>query len=326
MHSLNFFKHGKKALTLDLFLRSQWFLTRPSFDIVHVHFGPNAERVAFLKKIGFLKRSKLITTFHGFDLIPHKTEFYRKNYASLLRETSSFTVNSQYLKEVLLKLNPNPEIVHILPVGLDTDYFKRSEDKRSEDSFKLLFCGRLISLKGPIVALDIVRELMDRGYTNIKLTIVGDGTLKKEINLRIEELKLQEIVTLTGALAQNDVKEKMEQADVFIMPGIHDPNNMRAETQGLVIQEAQAMELPVIVSDVGGMKYGLLPEKTGFVVKEKDIGAFAYAIELLINNRQMGIEMGKLGREWVVANFDNKILVEKLIAIYNDILPVNNSK
>lgn len=108
----------------------------------------------------------------------------------------------------------------------------------------------------------------------------------------------------------------MENSHVFLLPGIHDPVNKRAETQGLVLQEAQAMELPVVISDVGGMKYGIIPDETGFVVRENDITGFADAIEKFILNPQLIVEMGKKGRKFVVDKYDNKIIGAQLIEIY----------
>ena len=102
----------------------------------------------------------------------------------------------------------------------------------------------------------------------------------------------------------------------FLFPGIHEKGTGRAETQGLVIQEAQAMELPVVVSDAGGMKYGLLDGVSGFVVQEGDIEGFAEKIELLINNGQLRVTMAKAGRNFVVQTFDTRILGDKLMQIY----------
>ena len=76
------------------------------------------------------------------------------------------------------------------------------------------------------------------------------------------------------------------------------------------------MGLPVVVSDVGGMKYGLIPGETGFVVKENDISGFADAIEELILSKELGEKMGKRGREFVEKNYDSSVLVKKLLDLY----------
>ena len=78
------------------------------------------------------------------------------------------------------------------------------------------------------------------------------------------------------------------------------------------------MGLPVIVSDVGGMKYGLIPNKTGFVIKENNIQGFVSAIENLILDEKLRNEMGKEGRMLAEKKYDNKILLKKIIDIYNE--------
>lgn len=314
--TINPFIHGKKVFDLHLFFESQWFLVGGKFDIIHVHFGHNAERVAKLKAKKILDKIKLITTFHGFDLIPNNIDRYSKVYRNLLIESDAFTVNSIYLKNILSELNINGVCTYILPVGLDTNYFKRSGGIENIDTFKMLFCGRLIKLKGPDIAIDIFNELIRRGYENVKLNIIGEGVLKNEIIEKIKYLGIEDRVSILGACPQKFIKQKLNESHVLLMPGIHDPITKRAETQGLVLQEAQAMEVPVVLSDVGGMKYGVIDKKTGYIVKEGDVKAFADAVENLIRDRRLVVNMGNEGRRYVTANFDNKILADKLLAIY----------
>ena len=108
----------------------------------------------------------------------------------------------------------------------------------------------------------------------------------------------------------------MDNSDIFLLPGIHDEITGRAENQGLVIQEAQAMNLPVVVSDAGGMKYGLINNETGYVIKEKNIDEFVEKLNILIDNPFLRLSMGIKGRKYVVENFDSKILYKKLISYY----------
>jgi len=107
----------------------------------------------------------------------------------------------------------------------------------------------------------------------------------------------------------------MKEADIFILPGT--TVDGRAENQGLVIQEAQAMELPVIISDAGGMNEGIINGETGFVVKEKDIKAFADKVQLLADDRNLIKSMGKAGRIFVEQHFDSAVLNRKLLSIYS---------
>jgi colanic acid/amylovoran biosynthesis glycosyltransferase len=76
------------------------------------------------------------------------------------------------------------------------------------------------------------------------------------------------------------------------------------------------MQLPVIISDAGGMKEGVIDGVTGFVVPENDINGFVEKIELLANDPDLRKRMGEAGRNFVVENYDINKLNEKLMQIY----------
>lgn len=313
--SINVFKYGKEAYTLKLFFEAQWFLLSFDFDIIHAHFGMNGERIAYLKAHGIIPKSvKIITTFHGYDLEPKNLEQYRNTYANLFKYAYAFTVNTPYLEGLLQQVNFCNKPHYILPVGLDTQFFKRSNPKLDTQFFDLIFCGRLIPFKGVDIAINVVKELHDIGYKSVRLHIIGDGFLLEQLKLQVKECQIADYVIFYGALAQETIKVRFEKADVFIMPGRYDSEG-RAETQGLVIQEAQAMELPVVVSDVGGMKYGLLPDESGYVVNAGDIDGFVTVIEKLILNPKLKFDMGRIGKKFA-EKYDNRILVSKLQDIY----------
>lgn len=315
--SLNFFKYGKRALNLEVFFERKFFILNKRFDVVHVHFASRAIYIAAYKAEGFIKNAKLVVSFHGYDINPSKIEFYKSYYKTMFEQTDYFTVNTMYTKEILLQANPALTNVHILPESLDTDLFKRKKDKpRVDDTFNIVYCGRLVPFKGGVLLPLIMDELRQRGYTNISLKIIGDGELKDEIKKEIERLGLQNAIRLVGAITQEEIIEIFNNSDVFLLPGVYDKADGRAENQGLVIQEAQAMELPVVVSDVGGMKYGLIPNKTGFLVDENDINGFADQLEKLIKDPQAAKIMGAEGRKYVVENYQSKNLVRDLLDIY----------
>lgn len=318
LKTLNVIKLGKEALSLKLFFESQWFLISGRFDIVHVHFGPNAKRIALMKSLGVITdNAKLIVTFHGYGLIPSAIDHYKIEYQTLLKETDTFTVNSPYLKSVLLSLDPELQNIEVLPVGLDSNFFKRRLPRTSKRKFNIVFCGKLVPLKGPDIAIEILIELLKRGHEHIELKIVGAGKLRNDLIGMIKLNNLEGYVVLCGNLTQENFKDLLESTDVLLQPGVIDPVTGRAETQGLVIQEAQAMEVPVVISDVGGMKYGMVHDQTGIVVKEKNISAFADALEFLISNPDKKIEMGSKGASYVRAHFDSNFLNDRLLSIYN---------
>jgi colanic acid/amylovoran biosynthesis glycosyltransferase len=92
------------------------------------------------------------------------------------------------------------------------------------------------------------------------------------------------------------------------------------EGQALVLQEAQAMGLPVISTLHNGIPEGVLDGKSGLLVQEKSVDALVAAIEYLIDHPELWPAMGKNGREFVEARYDSKILNKKLMDLYISLL------
>ena len=309
-------KYGKKAVNLDFYLKNKWLLQKTDFDIIHAHFGHVGSQLVDVKI--FYRNAKIVVSFHGYDIHPAKIKSYKTSYRELFNITDAVTCNTKYTANLLNRLNFNKEPI-ILPVGLNTELFKRKTLTKGPDLFRLIFVGRLIALKGPEILIEIFQELFSRGHTNLELIIIGDGPQLDLVKKGAKEFQMENKVKILGKLTQERIREELSEADIFIFPGIVDKSG-RAETQGLVIQEAQAMELPVIVSDVGGMKYGLIEGETGYVVKSKNISAFADKIEYLINNKDKRMAMGKAGRAFVTKNYDSRILGNRLESLYQKLL------
>lgn len=302
--------HNKSDLSVYDFIP---FVGKPDYDVVHAHFGINGKYVAQLKKLGLFKNAKFVTTFHGYDLneIFLKINFYK----DLFEECSSFTVNSNYSKRKLLKLGAPEKEIEILPVGLDVKKFDRTIPfNNPSNSIKLIFVGRLIRLKGPDLFIEICRLLKDGPKLEFRADVIGDGPLFDKLELLINNYNLSDTVILHGNCDQDYVIKLMEQSDVLLMPGICDAGN--AETQGLVIQEAQAMQLPVLVSDVGGMAEGIINGVSGFVIPPNELNDFVSKITWLSNHPEKRIEMGRAGRKFVLPKYDINKLNERLIQIY----------
>jgi colanic acid/amylovoran biosynthesis glycosyltransferase len=320
LRSLNFFKFGRKALSLRLLFQSQWLLEK-DFDIVHVHFGTQARALAYLGSRGIIT-TPLVVSFHGYDLPPAKIDLYKGRFKHLFEYCKKFTVNSEYTLQLLRKIYSGNNVV-LMPVPLDTKSFQRSDSNTHKgiDSFVIIYCGRLLKFKGSDIAVNIINQLV-HGHNSkqVELRIIGDGSMKDELSHMILEYGLTENVKLLGALKQEEIKREMERAHLFISPGITEPETLRAENQGLVIQEAQSMGLPVIVSSAGGMKYGMQDGVTGFVVNEGDVDGFVAKIIQLQTDEKLRVDMGEKAREYVVKNFDVNNLGARLEELYNSVL------
>jgi colanic acid/amylovoran biosynthesis glycosyltransferase len=288
------------------------FLGKPDYDIIHAHYGMTGNSVVDLMSIGLFKKAKLITTFHGFDFkVPHN-----KFYSNLFKVGNQFTVNTNYSKGKLIELDCPTEKISILPVGLDIADFNKPFMNPSGHNhvFTIVFIGRLVEIKAPEIFLDICAQLKVQGKFQYKAIMIGDGDQKELLNQKIKLEALSDIVLMTGAQTRDEIKTHLFSADILIMTG-REIDGL-AETQGLVIQEAQLCGLPVIIANVGGMREGIIENETGFVVVADDVNAYVEKVNFLHDNSVLKNKMGAAGKQFVTANYDSKILNERLLNIY----------
>lgn len=286
------------------------------YDVIHAHYGNVA---AFLYELEMLKilhkKPRVVVSFHGNDILPAKFNFYRVKYDRLTKNSDVLLANSKYTSNLLSECFPHfSSKIHILPASIDDDFINLSSVKEIKEDITFLYCGRFIELKNPIFVVKIFKSLVDRGVLNIKLNMVGDGELFHECVELVRKERLEKLVHFFGYLPQELLINVFKNSDVFLFPGKVGDYGF-AETQGLVIQEAQAMRLPVLVSDVGGMKYGLLDgeEGSGFVLQENDLEGFIAKCYLLVQNADLRKSMGERGFEFVKKNFTSSHLGPRLL-------------
>jgi colanic acid/amylovoran biosynthesis glycosyltransferase len=318
MFSLRLIRNFPFKKSLFLIQNFDVFNFYRNFDLIHAHYGHVGALVADLRSVGIFKNQRLICSFHGEELLPVYLTSYQRKYTNLVKLFDVITVNSIYTKELIFNtLMGTENIIKILPVSLDVNSFRPFKSSINKNEFFfILFVGRLINWKAPLLAIQIVERLLKKKY-KIKLDIIGSGTEYDKCKNYIFNHNLFSSITLHGALSQEKIKEYFNNADVFLYPGIRDPLTFKAEAQGLVIQEAQAMELPVVVSNVGGIRYGMIEGETGFVLDEMDLEGFEEKIVYLMHNPEIRTQMGKKGREYVSREFDMQVLGNRLVEIYD---------
>ena len=276
------------------------------YDIVHAHFGPNGNIVQAFQQLGLFNARKTVVTFHGYDVHNFDAEFYE----SLFKSDIEYTVNSSFTRRKLQKLGALNKTT-IIPMGVDELFFNDFTRPGKKDFITILSVARLMPVKGLEYGIKTVKLLIEKGYA-LKYIIVGEGPERAGLEKLINGLDLSEQVILVGVKKQEETYEYYRNADIFLLPGITTSEGVQ-EAQGLVIQEAQAMKLPVVITDAGGMQDGMISGETGFVVPEKDPTALSDKITILIKNPSLRKRMGDRGREFVKEKFDNKKLTQKLL-------------
>jgi colanic acid/amylovoran biosynthesis glycosyltransferase len=298
----------------------QWFFYQKFNDVsvFHIQYGTNSKPLDILKKTGF--KPSLIVTFHGHDAFFPINGYIANNgyYDNLFKYGNLITANTPYLADKIIELGSPNELLAIIPVGVDTDFFYPNKETRTIcKTLKLITVGRLDKVKGHDFCISAVADLISKGF-DVTLAIVGVGAERKSLEDLIAKHKLEDKVFMKGKKSQLEVRQELWEHDVYLLTAVALPDGRR-ETQGLATLEAQACGLPVIVFDSGGVKYTLEDGISGFVCEEYDVEAFVTKIIKFIKNPNLLTNMSNQAVTSVNKNYSQKVTDKKWKLMYENL-------
>lgn len=294
---------------------------RTSYDIIHCHFGRNGLKGVLLREIGAIQ-GKVIVTFHGQDVNVIPRQYGKDIYKELFQKGDLYTVNTTFTKGRAIALGCPEDKIIKLPVGIDiSKYTFQERILPSGKPIKLFTVGRLVEKKGIEYSIKAVAKVL-KSHPNIVYEIAGDGPLHASLKNLIVELDLSDKVKLLGWMTQDEVRQLYADAHIFILSSVTASNGDK-EGQGLVLQESQAMGLPVLSTLHNGIPDGVLDGKSGFLVPERDVDALAEKLSYLLAHPQSWAEMGRVGRAYVEKHYDIDKLNDQLVEIYSVALKSN---
>lgn len=187
------------------------------------------------------------------------------------------------------------------PVNLDRIRRLAGE---SDIKYDVAFLGRLSIQKNPYLFLDILAEVK-KNKLNVKAIMIGDGELREDVKRRIQNLNLQDNVTLVGF--QKNPFKYLNQAKILLMPSSW-------EGYGLAAVEALALGKPVVCSNVGGLP-GIVNESCGKVCKS--VEEYADAVIKFLKDEEALKTYGEAARDRANEVGCMKEYVAKIMEVYN---------
>lgn len=177
---------------------------------------------------------------------------------------------------------------------------------------KLIFAGRLVSRKGVFLALEAVEKVL-RKNKNIEFTILGDGPEMSRLTELSKRLSIDNYVVFKGKVSTETLLSELLASDIFIYPSLRD-------AVCAVVQEAMAAGLPVICLDGIGPAQAVTKDK-GIAVRmesnvKETVNGLAAAINKLVEEEQLRIEMGKNARSAVAARYSCDSRARMLLELY----------
>lgn len=185
------------------------------------------------------------------------------------------------------------------------DISKRAEYKQeirkmleiADDMFVYVFIGRITRDKG-INELFEAFSSLEKIYKDVCLLMVGPEELDENVNKDLyEHSKNSDKVIYAGYT--NCVEKYLAAADCYVLPSYR-------EGFGMSVVEAEAMGLPVIVTDIPGPTNAMKNNETGIIVKKADVVSLLEGMEYLYNNRDLVESFGNSGANFAKECFDQK--------------------
>lgn len=165
-------------------------------------------------------------------------------------------------------------------------------------------------LKGHRYLLEATREIV-HSLPAAKLLLVGEGPQEKNLLRMVKEWGLQESVIMPGY--REDVQRVLNTLDVFVFPSLQ-------EALGTAILEAMAMKKPVVATRVGGIPEIVEDGRNGYLVDPENFQAIAEKVVHLLRHVGLQKEMGAQGRRFVEAHYDNRLMVKRLVELYQELM------
>lgn len=274
---------------------------------LHAHFANVGADVAWLASEFGCRTDgagswKWTMTMHGPTEFSHIERYNLRRKAMAAERVICIT---DFARSQLMALVPPPtwERFVVIHSGVDLSRFpagwaaERAHERRdSVAPVEILNVGRLDPVKGQAVLVEAMALLRDRGV-DCHLTVIGGGDAEEDLAAAVSELDLSSRIDLVGAKGQDEVAASFRQADIYCMPSFQ-------EGLPIVIMEAMAAELPVVVTAIAAIPELVVDGESGYIVPPGRADALADAIEVLCTDAERRRTFGEKGRQAVVASHD----------------------
>lgn len=295
-------------------------------DVLHTHTAKagGVGRLAALLA-GAARPKAVVHTFHGHVLRgyfgPAKTEAFRQLERGLAKSSDALIAVSPEVRDDLVSLGVAPASkIAVIRLGLDfaerlasppgARARLRAELGIADGAFVAAWLGRMTEIKRADDLLRAFARLRERS-SDVQLIVVGDGPLRGDLEGLAQSLGIERNTHFTGF--RDDVGTVYAASDAVVLTSAN-------EGTPVSVIEAQAAGLPVVSTDVGGVRDVVVDGESGFVVAPGDIGALADSVERLARDGDLRLRLGEAGRGRARERYGVPRLVADVDTLYRELL------
>jgi colanic acid/amylovoran biosynthesis glycosyltransferase len=283
------------------------WMQRRQLAHVHVHLGSQPATVGLLAKHVF--DIGLSITVHGAD------EFYdawRQHLPQKVATADFIVCISNFARSQLMFVSDYRDWHRLVVcrLGIDVSHFEPRPyaRTRADQPFHILCVGRLSPAKGQQLLIEALARLRDMGRP-VTLNIVGGGANMPVLQALVQEHQLTDVVTLTGPVNQDRIREHYQRADCFAMASF-------AEGVPVVLMEAMSMQIPCVTSHITGIPELITHDENGLLAPPSDVAGLVEQLDRLIADPALARRLGEAARRQVQQHYDLQDNVAKLAAIF----------
>ncbi|MEK7477562.1 MAG: glycosyltransferase family 4 protein [Candidatus Coatesbacteria bacterium] len=290
---------------------------RGAFDVVHSHLF----MADLVSRLAGSAQMRLMSTLHGTD----PWWFQRRRVRSgLKRMLDSFTgrwkrvryaaVNHRVLDMAIANLGISRSRCRIIHNGVDLTRFsprRRGTDASSRDEWPhILQIGRMDANKNQALTMRAFAKLRAK-HPHARLSFVGTGPLLSQLVDLRGKLGLEDCVVFLGV--RNDVPSLLRDSDLLVLSSV-------LEGQPMVLLEAMASALPVITTDIAGIRDMVEDNVTGIVVSQEADDDMAQAMIRLADDPALLLRLGAEGRRKAEQSYSVEMTAEQYASAYRDLI------
>ncbi|HBN15049.1 MAG TPA: glycosyl transferase family 1 [Pseudohongiella sp.] len=318
------FGHQKEFRLANIFLPRLFRQVRQfKPDVIHVHHPFWLGRAGLV--IGRILGAPVVYTYHTrlehyAHYVPLPTPLFRnlishtlvKRFANLCDAVIVPTSSAEEYLRIIGVKSP----IFVQPTGIEYQRFSEHDNSAAarlkkelnlSDEKVLISISRLSREKNIDFMLEGLAQLKSRCDQSFRLLLIGDGHDRQRLSARIESLGLKQHVTLIGSVPPDQIASYCQLGDLFVFAS-------RSETQGMVVLEAMAAGMPVVVVRSSGIddivQQGVNGFKTG-----PSLTAWTEKVELLLGNSEQRHKMAQEAQSFA-ASYDTGAFSQSVSRIY----------
>lgn len=311
--SLIFCKHLIRDLSLisdvKAVLEIRKFVKEISPDIIATH---SSKAGVIGRIVGYTLRIPTVFTAHGWSYTEGVSTKKRRLYIVIEKVMGWFSNRvitvSEYDKQLALKYKVLPErkmeTIHNGVHGTGINVREKNHNKH----LNIIMVARFAPPKQQLYLLKVLNQMR---HIEWEISFAGDGPELQEAKDYVESVGLGKRVSFLGN--REDITDLLQQSDLFVLI---------SDWEGLPLSVLEAMRcgLPIIASDVGGVKEAVVHSENGYLIPKSDGNELLEKLTYILMNRSLSFEMGKKSRQLYEERFTYAEMYSKTVNYYEKMI------